>query len=81
MVAVVRGLGAGREVGSWGVVREVLGAVNEGAAVRALGYDNLLSAVGAGVWVLRVGGWGEERWRLIFLKARERGVRKGGGFR
>jgi len=67
-VAVVRGLGAGRDVGGWagveevggfGVVREVLGAVNEGAAVSALGYDYCLSVVGAGVWAGRNGGgWG-----------------------
>jgi hypothetical protein len=54
-VAVVRG---------WGPVGEVLGAVNEGAAVRALGYDSVLCAVGAGVWALRVGGWGEEKMEL-----------------
>ena len=67
-MAVVRGLGTGTDVGGWagveevggfGVVREVLGAVNEGAAVSALGYDYCLSVVGAGVWAGRHGGgWG-----------------------
>lgn len=52
--------------------RDVLAAVGEGPAVSALGWDYVLCAVGAGVWVFRVkggqgagvvGGQGEERMR------------------
>lgn len=43
----------------------VVGAVNDGAAVSALGYDYVLCGVSAAVWAMGVGGTGvgEERVR------------------
>ena len=50
------GLGLSAVLRGWGVLGDVLGAVNEGAADSALGWDYLLTALGAGIWAGRLGG-------------------------
>lgn len=56
LLALWIALGLVAMVGGWGLIGEVLGAVNEGSAVSALGWDYLLAVAGAGIWAWRVGG-------------------------